>query len=63
MNDLVSNPNSAVGMNKLQALNTDLQHYTVFKGNRHQVIQMPFCAAKAEMLAIGMHMVRIQKSF
>jgi hypothetical protein len=40
MNDLVSNPNLAVGMNKLQALNTDLQHYTVFKGNRHQVGQL-----------------------
>lgn len=37
INDLISNPNKSVGIGKWQQLNADLQHYTVFKGNRHQV--------------------------
>ncbi len=37
INDLVSNPNKAIGIGKWKQLNVDLTHYTVFKGNRHQV--------------------------
>ncbi|WP_171525971.1 MULTISPECIES: hypothetical protein [Acinetobacter] len=37
INDLISNPHKSVGIGKWQQLNSDLQHYTVFKGNRHQV--------------------------
>ena len=37
INDLISNPNKSVGIGKWQQLNADLRHYTVFKGNRHQV--------------------------
>lgn len=37
INDLISNPTKLVGIGKWQQLNADLQHYTVFKGNRHQV--------------------------
>jgi len=37
INDLVSNPNKALGIGKWKQLNADLTHYTVFKGNRHQV--------------------------
>uniref|UniRef100_UPI0014441DD8 hypothetical protein n=1 Tax=Acinetobacter indicus TaxID=756892 RepID=UPI0014441DD8 len=37
INDLISNPTKSVGIGKWQQLNADLRHYTVFKGNRHQV--------------------------
>lgn len=37
INDLISNPTKLVGIGKWQQLNADLRHYTVFKGNRHQV--------------------------
>lgn len=37
LNDLVSNPNKGVGIGKWKQLNSDLTHYTVFKGNRHQI--------------------------
>lgn len=37
MNDLISNPNKAIGISKLKDFYKDLKSYTVFKGNRHQI--------------------------
>ena len=37
MNILISNKDKSVGMNALKDFYADLKHYSVFKGNRHQI--------------------------